>query len=445
MATDDPMTIFVAMPGTTLGEHAKWTDIKEIKRDLYQPIADALEAELGVKVRVQIEKDREAAGPIHNTMFGEALEAPIYIADLTGANPNVYLELGVRWALRDNVTVLVSQDVDHDVRFNVAHTRVVKYSNLYGQLNEARQTIVNMILHGLRTMNNDSPVRQGSGFVTIPRAELDERDAEISRLRQERGDELFAAAMDAENDDDRVDLLRRVLKANPTHANAHGELGRVFGAAGDDEKAIHHLDRATHLQPDAAEWWRELGVAQGRHGDLDGAARSLQKAVEHDPGDAETYANLGGVHRRRARLSDRVENLRKARDSYEAAARINKHDLYPLANVRRLNVLLADDEASRRAAATEFAKLKLLAEYVVGEEPTPWRRLDQAEALAFNGEKDAALEALRTGMSEFQPTRRARSATTAVEPLQEILAVGWLDEPVADALRAMIDEYQTHT
>jgi hypothetical protein len=32
-------------------------------------------------------------------MFREAVDADVYIADLSGANANVYLEPGVRWAL----------------------------------------------------------------------------------------------------------------------------------------------------------------------------------------------------------------------------------------------------------------------------------------------------------------------------------------------------------
>lgn len=59
-------------------------------------------------------------------MFNEALQAPVYIVDLTGANANVYLELGVRWALRDRVTVLVCQNEERDIKFNVSPSRVIR-------------------------------------------------------------------------------------------------------------------------------------------------------------------------------------------------------------------------------------------------------------------------------------------------------------------------------
>ncbi|HEX8868745.1 MAG TPA: hypothetical protein VF821_24000, partial [Lentzea sp.] len=71
-------------------------------------------------------------------------------------------------------------------------------------------------------------------------------------------------------------------------------------------------------------------------------------------------------------------------------------------------------------------------------------RLDHAETLAFNGEHDAALAELRAGMSELKPANRARTAKTAVEPLEDMLAVGWLDPTIADTLREMADEYKTY-
>ncbi len=48
-SVESPLVIFIAMPGSTMGPHAAWQDIAEIKDRLYDPIARKLEAELGVK------------------------------------------------------------------------------------------------------------------------------------------------------------------------------------------------------------------------------------------------------------------------------------------------------------------------------------------------------------------------------------------------------------
>ncbi|MBY8851395.1 hypothetical protein K7G98_24875, partial [Saccharothrix sp. MB29] len=90
--------------------------------------------QLGREVDVVIEKDKDTVGLIHSSMFTEAMQAEVYIADLTGANANVYLELGVRWALRDHMTVPVCQNVAHDVKFNVAAIRVIPYGKNPGEL-----------------------------------------------------------------------------------------------------------------------------------------------------------------------------------------------------------------------------------------------------------------------------------------------------------------------
>lgn len=158
-----PLVIFVAMPGTDLGPHATWRNTAEIKQYLYEPVANQVEAALGREVDLRIEKDKIGQGVIHRSMFNEALRAPVYIADLTGANANVYLELGVRWALRDRVTVLVCQNEEHDIKFNVSPSRAIRYGPTPSELESAREKIVRAILEGLAGGSDgvaDSLVRQ---------------------------------------------------------------------------------------------------------------------------------------------------------------------------------------------------------------------------------------------------------------------------------------------
>lgn len=73
---------------------------------------------------------------------GGTLCAPVYIADLIGLNANVYLELGGRWAVRDNVTVLTCQSLNDDLAFNVNPSKAVKYGNDPEELETACKRIV---------------------------------------------------------------------------------------------------------------------------------------------------------------------------------------------------------------------------------------------------------------------------------------------------------------
>ncbi|MFD9702867.1 tetratricopeptide repeat-containing protein [Lentzea sp. NPDC059081] len=438
-----PLTIFVAMPGTTLGPNPKWAEPEKIKRHLYEPLRKVLADRLGREVELVIEKDKRISGAIHPSMFAEARNAEVYIADLTGANPNVYLELGVRWALRDNVTVLVCQDTAQDMKFNVANVRAIPYSKDPSELQEALETIAEVITTGLRLAHVDSPVREHVDTIEVRRADLDALHRQIAELKSARGDDLFTAAMKS-TAHHRADLLRQVIKVNPGRADAFGELGKELTRAGKEPEAIEMLEQAIRIDRGQAEWWRELGVAQSRHGDLDSAAKSLQEAVNLNGQDSEAYAILGGVHRRRARRTDhQVENLRQARDAYWEASQIDKHALYPLTNVRRLDVLLArDDTTARKAALEEFRNLRQLAEYVTRTEPEAWGLLDYAETLAFSGDAAAAVEAARAGLGDFADEHRVRAAKTAVEPVRDMVSTGWLPDDVTEALQALLAEYE---
>lgn len=207
--TDDDNVIFVAMPGTIRGANAQWKDVAQIKKHLYERVAREVSEAVDVTYRVRVEVDEYRPGNIHQSMFGAALRAPVYIADLTGRNANVYLELGVRWAVRDNVTVLTCQSLEDDLAFNVSPSKAVEYSNDPEKLEKACKRIVDMIVKGIRQPGHvDSLVRQSAELITLDRREVEELRTENARFHRQRGDDLVAAARTAEYDK-RVELLRR--------------------------------------------------------------------------------------------------------------------------------------------------------------------------------------------------------------------------------------------
>lgn len=58
-----PVRIFVAMPGSTMGDRARWGDIEEIKRRLLEPAAERFGQNLGRRAELVIEKDKLVTGP----------------------------------------------------------------------------------------------------------------------------------------------------------------------------------------------------------------------------------------------------------------------------------------------------------------------------------------------------------------------------------------------
>lgn len=75
---------------------------------------------------------------MHDVLQGIA-SADLVIADLTGANPNVYYELGVAHALGRR-TILLTQDLD-EVPFDLRAYRVITYSTHFARVAEAIEAL----------------------------------------------------------------------------------------------------------------------------------------------------------------------------------------------------------------------------------------------------------------------------------------------------------------
>ena len=74
-----------------------------------------------------IRADQEqVGGTIHKPMYERLMLSDFAIADVTGANPNVYYELGIRHALRPRTTVMVFAE-GTTLPFDVASQRGTPY------------------------------------------------------------------------------------------------------------------------------------------------------------------------------------------------------------------------------------------------------------------------------------------------------------------------------
>lgn len=77
----------------------------------------------------QIERadDERAPGDIPSQVYVSLQQADLVIADLTGFNPNVFLELGVRWAL--NLPSVTIFDSEEPLPFDVQNWRTVQFDS----------------------------------------------------------------------------------------------------------------------------------------------------------------------------------------------------------------------------------------------------------------------------------------------------------------------------
>jgi tetratricopeptide (TPR) repeat protein len=437
------------MPFSTMGERAPWPDVQEIRRDLFDVVAGRLGEEFGRPTELVIEDEKKTSVPIHDSMFTEALDADVYITDLTDNNANVFLELGVRWAARDGVTILVTQDIDQHPKFNVGGNRIIPYGPRPTELRRAITDIVAAASYGLRNADHvDSPVRRHRESVTINRAELDGLRKEIARLRDQQAEELIELAL--RSPDQAVGLLTRAVERHPS-PRAYYELGcalrRTAREEADYERAAAAFRTATRLRPESSPAWRELGVALSKGGRLAEAADALREAVRIDPNDHDTWSTLGGLLRRQARRgggSFDAALLRQALDSYRKATALAGNDTYPRLNEARIQLLLSvDSPADRQAARAYFQRLEGLTRFTVEElqveaagnparrAELPWKLLDLADCLMLSGRGDEGVATVRAAIDGIPPANRASYLSSAIEPWEDFLAAGALDETEA--------------
>ena len=149
---------FVLMPfGRKNDATGRTTDFDAVYREI---IAPAVIAAGLTPIRADEEK---VGGTIHKPMFERLMLCPYAVADITGANPNVYYELGIRHALRPRATVILFAE-GTTLPFDIAPLRGIPYSVGEGGAPDHPEICLGRVaaqLMGARTSpHDDSPLFQ---------------------------------------------------------------------------------------------------------------------------------------------------------------------------------------------------------------------------------------------------------------------------------------------
>lgn len=150
-------TVFVLMPFGNNGEYQGGSDESEyVYSEIIRPgIKAALETQTHAP-RIFREMDRNRSGSITASIVRNLVEAEIVVVDITGRNPNVFLELGMRYALRNKMTILLSQ-TGSPVPFDIAGYRHIEYHRFRPR--DAIQRLAEFIREGRpEQAGSDSPV-----------------------------------------------------------------------------------------------------------------------------------------------------------------------------------------------------------------------------------------------------------------------------------------------
>lgn len=111
--------------------------------------------QLGKNIKSVREVDRSLPGPITKRIIHSLTASDIVIADLTGRNPNVFLELGIRYAIRPYITILLRQEKEQ-IPFDIANFKAISYDKYLPD--RAVASIADYITNSVRSPTLDSPV-----------------------------------------------------------------------------------------------------------------------------------------------------------------------------------------------------------------------------------------------------------------------------------------------
>lgn len=150
-----PARCFVIMPFGNKGEYAGAREEAQFVYD--EIIKPAVSTALGGGTQLLCEMVSTETGSINVSIVRKIAESEICIVDITGANPNVFFELGIRYALRKKTTILLKQR-NSTIPFDITSYRCIEYSPFVRKV--AIDRIVETIIDALSVSEKitDSPV-----------------------------------------------------------------------------------------------------------------------------------------------------------------------------------------------------------------------------------------------------------------------------------------------
>jgi tetratricopeptide (TPR) repeat protein len=326
---------FVLMPfGKKMDAAGRVTNFDSVYTKI---IAPAVERSGLEPIRADEEK---IGGTIHKPMFERLMLCHYAVADITGANPNVFYELGIRHAMRPRSTVIVFGE-GTVLPFDIALVRGIAYkTDGAGEPVDVETTLAQIAGQLQAARGNpldDSPIFQL--VEGVPRWEVDHSKTDIFRKAVDYSkrykDRLRAAVREG------ADSVKRVAD-EPALSNLleveSGVVVDLFLSLRDVKAypAMIALYERMPLPLQRAKMMREqFGFALNREGRFAEAEKVLSEVIAEFGPSSETNGLLGRMYKDRWELAKK-EGLPEARallksaiDTYLAGFEADWRDAYP--------------------------------------------------------------------------------------------------------------------
>jgi tetratricopeptide (TPR) repeat protein len=141
------------------------------------------------------------------------------------------------------------------------------------------------------------------------------REAKAKQEDDRDADAWFELASDLEQSDaaESRAAYEKAIALDPSHVDAHVNLGRLFHDEGALEAAEKHYRAALEIDRDHPVAAFNLGVALDDLGRLSDAAEAYRHAIELDPDNADAHYNLAGILERSGDKAGAVRHLTRYR------------------------------------------------------------------------------------------------------------------------------------
>jgi hypothetical protein len=410
---------FVLMPfGKKAISSGSTVDFDAVYHDLIAPAIEAAGMEA-------LRADQEVSGGvIHKPMYERLILCDFAVADLTGANANVFYELGLRHGVRPATTVLLYAGSER-MPFDVAPLRALPYQlGADGKPTEvegARQALCKLLEAAKAARgeeSTDSPVFQLVEGYTAP---------DIARLKTDVFRDRAHYAAEA-----RKQLLDARRLGKEALNKVAGELGEVqdlesgvvidlflsYRALSDWQAMVDVAARMSAPLARSVLVREQLGFALNRLGRGDEAEVLLAELIAERGASSETNGLLGRVYKDRweeARKANELLKangwLRKAIDTYLQGFEADWRDAYPGINAVTLMELKNPPDPRRHELlpVVSYAVKRRLANGT----PDYWEHATLLELAVLQKDEEAAMEAAGNALAavreSWEPETTARN------------------------------------
>jgi hypothetical protein len=310
----------------------------------HKVIAPAVEQAGLEPIRADEEK---IGGTIHKPMFERLMLCHYAVADITGANPNVFYELGIRHALRPSSTVILFLE-GTVIPFDIALVRGISYkTDGAGEPIDFEGTLAAITTHltaARATPHDDSPIFQLVDV--LPHWQIDHTKTDVFRQQidySKKYKERLAAAVRGG-----AEAVKQIA-AEPALKNLNdietGIIVDLFLSLRDVEAYTAMIELYDRMPPplQRAKMMREQhGFALNREERFEDAEAVLKGVIAEFGPSSETNGLLGRIYKDRwtiAQEAGRPEArslLRRAIDTYLQGFEADWRDAYPGVNALTL-------------------------------------------------------------------------------------------------------------